>query len=215
MFGVDTIIQDKEEVSAPLGSIYQKINEKFPGRNYEINFQGGFIYNGSVNDNFEFEGLGTLIAPPNSEIKWISGQNFKEVTGLFVPGYGLVCEILFEGIEEDMKRDLKLVSNTYFENRERIEKLYNSPLDVKYEWLTLKGKGDKIVRYKGGWVDYVVNGPCKIQIGDGPEINGIAQNGVVFNAKINFSFYKELKSNADDKGKTKFKKKVKFKNGNM
>lgn len=214
MFAIENIYPDFGEISAPFDSIYHKINQKYPGKKHEIIFSGGIKYDGAVNDNFEFEGLGTLTAPEKSDISWRFATEVKTITGIFVPGQGLVCEVIFEDIEDDMKRDLKLVSNTYFEDREKIQRLYKNMFDVRYEWLTLRGKGGKTIKYKGGWMDYVINGPCRIQVDEGPDIEGIAQNGMIFNAKINFSYYKELKSSADDKNKVKFKKKIKFKNGN-
>lgn len=215
MLAIKEMYPDYGEVNAPPGTIYHKINQKSQGRKYEINFKGGIVYDGAVNENFEFEGLGTLTAPKKSNITWIFGKEVKKITGLFIPVHGFVAEFLFDDQDEDYQRDLKLVSNLYFKDRLKIQKFYKSIFDVKYEWIKMRGKGGKIVRYKGGWLNYVINGPCRIQIDDGPEIEGIAQNGMIFNAKINLAYFKELKSNADEKNKVKFKKPVTFKNGNI
>lgn len=212
MFAINNALPDHDPIEGPINSLYNKIN-KTPGRHFKIEFKGGISYDGAVNENFEFEGLGTLKAPESAEFKWLSKREDKEITGLFLPNQGFVVEFIFEEAEQEMERNLKKVSHIYFKNREKVLRLCKSITGVKYDWITMRGKTGKIVRYKGGWKDYAISGSCLIQIDDGPVMDRIAQNGIIFNANIKLSRYKDFKSNADDHGKIKIKKEIKFING--
>ena len=211
-------IECDHNVSTESGTVYNRIKNKYGSRSYSIEFKGGVEYDGGCNVDYEFEGLGTLYADEDVDLTWIDGKSVRTVEGLFSAKNGFLAQVLYddEDPEEEKKiRLLKASSHVYFKDRDQLLRLYRNPLDLDYDWITMKGRDGTVLRYRGGWKDLRIDGPCQLQINDGKVYSGAVSNGLFFNANINMTRYKELKGEVNKKNIVKIRTPIVFRNGSM